>query len=321
MKPLLPIGPKALTGLKALTLTLSLLGVLLLPAASPLEEIPGTNLVYTAAETDAAIPAIVTNTITGFTDWTFSPPTNATEEIARYLFDYEGGNQWLLAAYNENDEAVFAFFAAGGLDATSLSFGSSYTATRTYIPPRNALGLARLDDLPPLTNSLPVKMAELGSAIAQSATNYTDAAIAALPTGGITTNDVCAIITNATASFTQWTITRNDQDVTAQVSQPFYGDTPYGDAWTVYPLEGDSIPDPFLSGPSRDATALNWTGLDEQNETTRYTATRTSVIRNNLGVAGQSGAVNEILLIGTDGKMYHLRIGSGGSIEVYMEAN
>ncbi len=114
---------------------------------------------------------------------------------------------------------------------------------------------------------------------------------------------------------------RNDQDVTAQVSQPFYGDTPYGDAWTVLPYGEDTIPDPFLPDPPRNATTLNWTGLDEQNETTRYSATRTSVIRNNLGVAGQSGAVNEILLIGTDGKMYHLRIGSGGSIEVYMEAN
>lgn len=170
--------------------------------ASPLEEIPGTNLVYTAAETDAAIVRlappgittndvcnIVTNTITGFTDWTFSPPTNVTEEIARYDFGYEGGNQWLLAAYNENDEAVFAFFADGGPDATSLSFGSSYTATRSYIPPRNALGLARLDDLPPLTNSLPTSFARIArdatnytdsatSAAAQSATNYTDAAIA-----------------------------------------------------------------------------------------------------------------------------------------------
>ena len=41
--------------MKPLALILSVIGVLLLHAASPLEEIPGTNLIYTATETDAAI--------------------------------------------------------------------------------------------------------------------------------------------------------------------------------------------------------------------------------------------------------------------------
>ena len=41
--------------MKPIALILSVIGVLLLHAASPLDEIPGTNLVYTATETDAAI--------------------------------------------------------------------------------------------------------------------------------------------------------------------------------------------------------------------------------------------------------------------------
>ena len=55
------------------------------------------------------------------------------------------------------------------------------TATRHRIT-RNALGLASLTDLPPLTNGVAVQMSELRSdiaAAAQSATNYTDSATSA----------------------------------------------------------------------------------------------------------------------------------------------
>ena len=95
---------------------------------------------------------IVTNeTVIGLSNWTW-------DEIGKELglgqpeFD---GNYWIIASGDAE------YFASGESTSTTLMFrvryGSDYadtTATRTQIT-RNALGFARLSDLPPLTNSIP----------------------------------------------------------------------------------------------------------------------------------------------------------------------
>lgn len=223
--------------MKPIALILSVIGVLLLHAASPLEEIPGTNLVYTATETDALI--------------------------------------------STNNEAF--------VDAVT-----------------NCPGYAR------------------GSAMPSG--------------GGITTNDVCNIVTNTVgtgwkfpdvfngflyAPSDEWMRTEGDTASSYYIPSNirresgkwmmYVGFWDYDDGWI--PNDGYD----FESSESANAKTVHF---DDPYNTEDLVVTR--IYYNALGLARlsdlpQKTPVDELLLNGADGKVYHLRIGSGGSIDIYME--
>ena len=154
----------------------------------PTNEIPFSAIDGVPAETDPTIPdwakaatptnmvrAIVTNEVPMLSDWEFSGDTTYFHHLnMRHTpaSDAGGGthekwslyeNQFLLAEMEAGEFATNLYFSAAGI-----------TATRTVLGNVNALGLARLSDLPQLTNDVPSMI----SSAAQDATNYTDSAIA-----------------------------------------------------------------------------------------------------------------------------------------------
>ncbi len=157
--------------------------------ATPLEDIPGTNLIYTAAEVDAAISAhpsmstndvqaIVTNEVeTGWGEWQYSVPVEVVVPPMPIGWDGES-RKWLMQAKVDSATVMYGAMADSEWTNTvsrlswfvdSEGEGSEivFTTTRSRIS-QNALGLARLVDLPSVK----------AEAIA-AASNYTDAAIAA----------------------------------------------------------------------------------------------------------------------------------------------
>lgn len=91
---------------------------------------------------------------------------------------------WFALFANDTMMDVFSLPYAEDLNVLDLGMSSGDTGYAFYASrkaEKNALGLARLDDLPPLTNGLPERI----SAVAQAATNYTDAAIREHSLGGI----------------------------------------------------------------------------------------------------------------------------------------
>ena len=115
------------------------------------------------------------------------------------------------------------------------------------------------------------------------AVDYIDSAIRQLPPV-ITTNDVCAIVTNdvATGDYTGWIITRNGANVTSQVSQPVWN----GAMWGVdsVQIDGDPSRTDFqsLSGVwSEDSLLMSW----RKSNGAQYAATRQIITRNALGLA------------------------------------
>ena len=183
------------------TATALVLMALPLSAATPLEDIPGTNEVYTAAETDAAIQTAI-----GSIPPPASMTTNAVCDIVtnEVAVDYSpwtilrdgAGVSVAQPQYTNNVWRVESSTIPGefpdpvGIDGTkndvSLTWlgvndddweeTHTYVATRNPTTTRNALGLARLVDLPPLTNGIP---ALIDSAIADADTTYTRFAISA----------------------------------------------------------------------------------------------------------------------------------------------
>ena len=135
---------------------------------------------------------------------------------------------------------------------------------------------------------------------------------------GLSTNDVCAIVTNEARIVSAWTIEGLQPGDTYQ----FLDDGPgyYGWSWILIVTDKDgnmyySSTGWTTEGPD-DATKVVFDG--------GFVATRTIEIKNALGLARekdlpQNNAVDEILLNGADGKIYHLRIGAGGSIDIYTE--
>ena len=112
---------------------------------------------------------IVTNEVRVYGNWKWGIGTGGSYSITDEIQPaYAGANSW------ECDVAEIVSVAYGGLYATSLTFqydfsrpgigseSGTITATRQIIT-QNALGLARLADLPPLTNGIP---ALIDSAIA-----------------------------------------------------------------------------------------------------------------------------------------------------------
>ena len=227
--------------MKPLALILSLIGVLLLHAALPLEEIPGTNLVYTATETDAAIIRLAP--------------------------------------------------APGNYNAVS-------NAAMSAVQPASL------------------------SAACTASSNYTDTAIASLPSGGISTNDVCAIVTNE-VQLAEWTY-GGLPDGAVLYYPPEYSESQ--ECWmAVMTYNGINFDGTSFVGP--DATEFVFKFVDpgaEVEDEYIVTATLRRPVRNVMGLARekdlpQNTPVDELLLNGSDGKVYHLRIGAGGSIDIYTE--
>ena len=168
----------------------------------------------------------------------------------------------------------------------------------------------------------------------QAAKTYTDAAIAAMPSGGISTNDVCNIVTNEVSEWLGWNMGgENAQIFDPDIPSPFTWELVYngededdetGDRywrWTIRIYDSFGELDRFYS--------VNV--FTHPDETTRlvfasgdYVLTRKRSNRNALNLAREKDLpnktpVDEILMNGADGKIYHLRIGTGGAIEVYLE--
>ena len=122
------------------------------------------------------------------------------------------------------------------------------------------------------------------------------AAIADAP-GGMTTNDVCNIVTNGVDSgFTAWKVMRDDVDVTGQGVGPYWHDGEDG-----YPMgkgyEGGLVmedvtqtdADNYIYAESDTETSLSWIGWSDLGdygyERHTYTASRDRITRNALGLA------------------------------------
>ena len=218
-----------------------------------------TNAVNAAKDyTDAAIRAlpsggistndvcaIVTNTVSEWSEWTWSGSYTPGDG---YHFDLTFGDRvssrWTLYRVKddtgEREVVGYSNFDIGqpsSIDDVDVSnFGMAgvardVTATRHRIT-RNALGLASLTDLPPLTNGVAVQMSELRSdiaAAAQSATNYTDSATSAAAQSA--TNYTDSATSAAAQSATNYT-----DSATSAVAQSAtnYTDSAIADADTTY---------------------------------------------------------------------------------------
>ena len=170
--------------------------------ATPLEDIPGSNTVYTAAETDMAISnalsslppsgvttndvcAIVTNeTVAEYSEWIVDPQPpvfyyydisfEAAPDAGDYPYEETPGTWNISLCDVYTSELIEGWQVSGRRNDTNLVFNSEdYVAHRTPIRYRNSLGLARLSDLPGLTNGLAtaasVSAANSRAANAQSA--------------------------------------------------------------------------------------------------------------------------------------------------------
>jgi len=139
---------------------------------------------------------IVTNDVPvsgEFTSWKIESPTGSAlpsglavvwgyfpgimdyaEPYTGWYLEYNGQpNDSLIRPYAEDISATNLISAGDG--------GYAIIATRQQVT-RNALGMARASDLPPLTNGIPESIASISSRLslsAQASSNYTDKAIAA----------------------------------------------------------------------------------------------------------------------------------------------
>ena len=134
--------------------------------------------------------------------------------------------------------------------------------------------------------------------------------------GGLKTNDVCNIVTNEVDSgYGDWVFDPVYWE--AITAPPTYFESE--GFWGMSITGSDMY---ALGGPN--ATRLEWHYEDDFDGEVLTVSTRQVVRVNALGLAmekdlPQKTPVDEILFNGADGKIYHLRIGAGGSIDIYME--
>ena len=142
------------------------------------------------------------------------------------------------------------------------------------------------------------------------------------PASGLSTNDVCAIVTNE-VQLAEWTYGGLPEGAVIEYP-PEYSESQ--ECWmAVMTYNGMNFDGASFVGP--DATEFVFKFVDpgaEVEDEYFVTATLRRPVRNVLGLARdrdlpQNEPVNEILMKGADGKVYHLRIGAGGSIDIYTE--
>ena len=186
------------------------------------------------------------------------------------------------------------------------------TATETFVTNKIAEAVAAIpapdmsakqDALPYPTNAIPYE------------------AIAGKP-GGMTTNAVCDIVTNAVQT-DEWTYGGLPEGAVLYYP-PEYSESQ--ECWmAVMTYNGINFDGTSFVGP--DATDFVFRFVDpgaEVEDEYIVTATLRRPVRNALGLARekdlpQNAPVDEIRFNGADGKVYHLRIGAGGSIDIYTE--
>ena len=142
---------------------------------------------------------------------------------------------------------------------------------------------------------------------------------------GLTTNDVCNIVTNEVAAeCSSWTLSGLPDGAT-NVLGPFY-DGQVG--WSLsFDLGDESYYGDIYASEDATEVVIECWEASAQEDYYIITATRTyKPPRNALGLARekelpQNTPVDEILLNGADGKVYHFRIGDGGSIDIYTEVS
>ena len=228
--------------------------------------------------------AVATNGIPGVSSWSISGPYEVSEGSGDYYYNLHIPANGNVYAQNNNtfDEQPLTLQFDIGTDVATANFTRTNIVTRYWTPADQVL------------------YASSGGGSAS----------------GITTNDVCNIITNNidVNTFSEWTISSSAQ-------LPIYLIF-YDGQWRPVDIQGN--PEALVGDPKGDANSTNLVWASGSDSAYDITATRTvtsSYGKNSLGIAGETGAVSEILMIGSDNKLYHLRIGSGGSIDVYMEAN
>lgn len=206
----------------------------------------------TSTITTNDVCAIVTNEVVEFTAWKWDAagtsaglgqPEYDTTFYNMWSVDYEG-MPW--AATETSETATELHFDFG----TDFELHEA-VATRTHIT-RNALGLARLSDLPTLTNGIPEA---IGS---KASTNE----VKLLPVYG-----------GNGEKMTRWRIYRDGVEVTTQVQQPEY----YEGEWLVELIEGDMGPSEYPMGNGEERN-ISWTGEYEDTDYglkgVSYSATR-----------------------------------------------
>ena len=142
------------------------------------------------------------------------------------------------------------------------------------------------------------------------------------PTSGLSTNDVCAIVTNE-VQLAEWTYGGLPEGAVIEYP-PEYSESQ--ECWmAVMTYNGMNFDGASFVGP--DATGFVFKFVDpgaEVEDEYIVTATLRRPVRNVLGLARdrdlpQNAPVDEIRFNGADGKIYRLRIGAGGSVDVYTE--
>ena len=187
--------------------------------------------------------------------------------------------------------AVFFGAPSNAYAAAQVRFRNSPGATPNDLQPPSVLDWQA--ELSAATNALAVSSAAAFMARSDAYTKEeTDARIVELAPPGITTNDVCAIVTNEfPVGYTDWIITRNEEDVTAQVSQPAWNGAMWGVAAVYIAGDPSRVDSQSLSGVwSKDSLLMSW----RKSNGAQYVATRQIVTRNALGLARSSDITNAI---------------------------
>lgn len=283
------------------TATALVLMALPLSAATPLEDIPGTNEVYTAAETDAriielaptpgnyatvsnrAMHAVQTETDPSVPAWAKAqtPPASMTTNAVCDIVTNEVATSWIYGdwvwtgAPDENPGPP-VYHASTGL-WTIPDIGDFYADIgKSVSAPANATSI---------TWTIYFKSGEVCIMVGDASSEYCELWMDEV-------NVYSGPTTNAFFHAGDYY-----QAESATVEQIEYGS---GNFFTFYKFS------PYPVTASRTATA--------------------SSTRNALGLAREKDLpnkmpVDEILLNGADGKVYHLRIGAGGSVDIYTEVN
>lgn len=81
------------------------------------------------------------------------------EGYPEWYYDEEAGFGYWACMFIIDDEEIYSSNYTEPSDATSLNFSPTFDVTVQLVPVRNSLGLARLVDLPSLTNGIPKQIA------------------------------------------------------------------------------------------------------------------------------------------------------------------
>lgn len=207
------------------------------------------------AELVVTISATVTNSASGYSDWVITPPSLEGTPIS-IESDGSEGSYWMLVWRGSQ-------YAQGYSYSTNLTYqleGVEINAVRDVIN-TNVLGLAYLSDIkPPLT-----------------------------------TNDVCAIVTNATVTPTgDWVLdeSRTYWESGITISEPLAWN---GSNWVIEFYDGDMYRTVAASG-GFDALELNFY-VEGPIATADIWYTRPGAIRNALGLAMASDLTNYVATV------------------------